>query len=161
MRIDLERHRKDSRADDKRHRHASTSGTVLLLIGVLGSRNRPDVGGTTVTRGSGGGGRGRGSDDGGTAAAGAAACKVVGVVVGGWDGGAVAVASDDGNLWDGNEVTTRMVRVSRCLDGRRVRRRCQVGEKVGVVARVRHASAVVRACGTEVGARTDTRTDKR
>jgi len=111
MRINLERHRKDSRANNKRHRHASTSSTVLLLIGVLGSRNRPDVGSTTVTRGSGGGGRGRGSDDGSTAAAGAAACEVVGVVVSRWKGGAVAVAGDDGDLWGRTEVATRMVKV--------------------------------------------------
>ena len=106
----LECHRKDSRADDKRHRHASTSRTVLRLIGVLGSRNRPNVGRTTVTRGSGGGGRGGGSDDGGTASAGATACKVVGVIVGGWDGGAVTVASDDGDLWGWTEVGGRWTR---------------------------------------------------
>jgi len=46
-----------------------------------------------------------GGDDGGTAATGAATSEVVGVVVGGWDGGAVAVASDDGDLWGWMEVS--------------------------------------------------------
>jgi len=61
-RANLERHRKDSRADDKRHRHAATDGTILRLIGILGSRNRTDVGRTTVTRAGVGAGAGAGGE---------------------------------------------------------------------------------------------------
>ena len=59
-RIDLERHREDSRTEEKIHQHSGARGIILVLVGVgVGSRTRRDVGGSIVARAGTSGGRRR------------------------------------------------------------------------------------------------------